>query len=228
MATSFMTAALSRTERERKLQLEAIVARGVNSVRDVFEALEEIRRLRLYRDEYATFRAYCKVKWRLSAVWIRKMLAAEKVRGNVGVSESTLSPGANGQVRPLAALAGLSPADQATAYRAAVALNDGRPPNEAQARSAARATTTLRQRLAAEGLARLEELDEEQLRRECEAELRHKCEDKKGKDYGTVQDKLRHAAKAMRRLGWNDLARECALLAGKAEARHALEVAAAG
>jgi len=222
-----MTAALSRTERDRKLELEAVVARGVNSVREVFEALAEIKRLRLYRDEYATFRAYCKVKWRISSVWIRKLLKAEAVKANLG-AESTLSPGANGCVRPLAALADLSPTDQRAAYRAATAINNGAPPNEAQARSAARATTTLRQRLAAEGLARLEELDEEQLRRECEAELRHKSEDKRTKDYTTVKDKLRHAAKAMRRLGWNELAREAAALSAKAEVRWGGESARAG
>ena len=78
-------------------RLEAIVAKGLQTLFEVSEALTEIRDRKLYRRDYKTFDAYLKIKWKISRSWAcRQIQAAETAKmlpmGNEPVTERQLRP----------------------------------------------------------------------------------------------------------------------------------------
>jgi hypothetical protein len=57
---------LTTTESAELAQREAVIAKGVDTFREVGEALQEIRDQRLYRAEFGTFEAYCAGRWNMT------------------------------------------------------------------------------------------------------------------------------------------------------------------
>lgn len=193
---------MTRTERGRLAELEGVISRGARAFVEVGEALIAIRDERLYRERYDTFEAYCRAKWGISSRYGNILIGSSKVAKAV-VNQGMPAPASADSVAPLI---GLRPADQAEAYRMAVEASGGQAPPRAATMTTAELVRAARDGLTAGGLARLGELDQEQLRREHEAALRQAASDKRARDRQAAVDRLRHAAKAMRRLGWEDLA----------------------
>jgi hypothetical protein len=82
---------LSRSERERLRQLEAIIQRGLETFFEVGRALEEIRSSRLYRQTYPTFAAYVRDRWAISLSRANQLALSMRVAENLlgaGVIES--------------------------------------------------------------------------------------------------------------------------------------------
>jgi hypothetical protein len=67
---------LNRQERARRLQLEAVIERGLATFFEVSAALHEMRASRLYRDTHATFVDYCQQRWGFSASRARQLISA--------------------------------------------------------------------------------------------------------------------------------------------------------
>jgi hypothetical protein len=83
-ATAAPPAALSKTEKERLVDLEIVVLGGLKSFVAVGTALLEIRDRRLYRAEHGSFEAYCKAAFGFSRERGRQMIQAAQVATMVG------------------------------------------------------------------------------------------------------------------------------------------------
>ena len=93
---------LSRHERAQLAELELVVKGGLATFVEVGQALVEIRDRRLYRETHATFEAYCRGRWRMSARHANRTIAAAEVTALVGPT----GPSNVAQARELARLAG--------------------------------------------------------------------------------------------------------------------------
>jgi hypothetical protein len=85
---------LSRSERDRLRQLEAIIQRGLETFIEVGHALEEIRSSRLYRQTYPTFAAYVRDRWAISLSRANQLTLSMRVAENLlgaGVIEPELA-----------------------------------------------------------------------------------------------------------------------------------------
>lgn len=107
---------LGTTERVRLEQYEKIIEKGRQTFIEVGSALMSIRDSRLYRATHGTFEEYCRERWGWSASRSRQIIAAAEVAERVE-SVTTVTPGNERQVRPLAAL---PPEQQAEAWEEAV------------------------------------------------------------------------------------------------------------
>jgi len=105
MLTVIEQTQLTNTEQSRLEQCEAVIERGLKTFVDVGNALLEIRDSRLYRAEFGTFEDYCKDKWGWVASRARQLIAASETMQNLKtVTNVTLLPINEGQVRPLVSL----------------------------------------------------------------------------------------------------------------------------
>ena len=58
---------------------EAVIERGVQAFTEIGLALAQIRDNRLYRQEYATFEAYCQGRWNLTRQAVNRLIAAATI-----------------------------------------------------------------------------------------------------------------------------------------------------
>src|SRR4051794_2924000 len=70
---------IPRVEVIRRCELEKIVDAGLKTFVEVGQALAEIQARRLYRNEFATFEAYCAARWDMSRKRAYDFVAAAKV-----------------------------------------------------------------------------------------------------------------------------------------------------
>jgi phage N-6-adenine-methyltransferase len=110
------TTALTTTEQTRLTTCESIIEVGLSTFVDVGMALLEVRDSRLYRQQYATFEAYCSERWNMVASRARQLIAAANTVGNLG-SVTTVTPANEAQTRELM---GLSPDVQREVWQTAV------------------------------------------------------------------------------------------------------------
>jgi hypothetical protein len=211
---------LSRQERSRLLALEETIARGRRLVQEVLEALFEVRDRRLYREQYPTFEAYCKEKWHWTPQYVNMQLACEETRRSLESAVSAVDA-ADRALRPLNRLA---PEDKAEAYRMASELAEGGKVTSAETLTTSQLILEARSAMSEEGRARLGEMEaaaraREEARRKHALLLADRSELKRQKDAATAVERLRHALKALRRLGWDDLAAELNMLSGRVERR---------
>ena len=73
------TGALSPAENRHLKSLESRINKGLNTFREVGEALLEIRDKRLYRTEHATFESYCRERWSLDRARAYQLMGAAEV-----------------------------------------------------------------------------------------------------------------------------------------------------
>jgi hypothetical protein len=87
---------LSAKEKQRKKDLEDRVELGIQGMERAIDALEEIQREGLFRDEYPTFEEYLKAKWTQSDRYFRRFRKFFEVRAslkNNGVPAGELKEG---------------------------------------------------------------------------------------------------------------------------------------
>ncbi len=68
----------------------------------VVTALKEIRDSRLYREQYATFEAYCKERWGFARNYANKLIQSAEVTGELNGYNCTQIPATESQARELA------------------------------------------------------------------------------------------------------------------------------
>lgn len=70
---------LDDTERARLAELEQAVERGLDTFREVAEALLEIRSRKLYREQHQTWEAYVRSRWGFSDRRARQLMSAAEI-----------------------------------------------------------------------------------------------------------------------------------------------------
>lgn len=86
--TTDLAPALTPSERTALTHAEAAIEQGATQVA---EALTEIRDKRLYKEDYATFEAYCRERWGMTHRRANQQIAAAEVNEIVGTIGSQLS-----------------------------------------------------------------------------------------------------------------------------------------
>ena len=115
--------ALTAQEATDLRKLEGRVRAGLQTFHAVGRALAEISERKLYRQEYATFGAYCRERWGFGRSHAYRLMGAAAVLSNLAdVAGGDIEPPRESTIR---ALTRLPPAAQADAYAAARA--DGEP-----------------------------------------------------------------------------------------------------
>jgi hypothetical protein len=135
-------AVLSPTDKQWLVQLEEIIAAGMQSFLEVGSALLTIRDRRFFREQYASFELYCQERWGLSRARAYQLMQSAKIVGQLMVPASEVSnqnetlstmvdtaPTSERQIRPLAAI---PPSDRPTIWRQAVAESAGQTPTAAK------------------------------------------------------------------------------------------------
>lgn len=84
-------------------QLEAVIERGLQSYREIGDALREIQERRLYRETYSTFDEYIQGRWKISRGHAYRLIAAARVADIVSIGDIP-APLHEGQARVLAAV----------------------------------------------------------------------------------------------------------------------------
>jgi hypothetical protein len=97
---------LGRGERRRLKQLEATIARSVQSFQDAGRALIEIRDSRLYRENHTTFEDYCREDLDLTRKRAYDFIAAAEVVDALSPNGDTPVPATEWVARELAPLRG--------------------------------------------------------------------------------------------------------------------------
>lgn len=126
--------ALTKSETNRLIGLERIVARTKAGFLECGEALMEIRDKRLYRETHGTFEAYCEEKWNLKrrrAYQLMEAATSDNFVQNFAHSDKKVN---ESQAR---ALAGVPEAEREAVIEAAQA--DGKPLTAASIKAAAKA-----------------------------------------------------------------------------------------
>jgi hypothetical protein len=118
-----VTTELKPDEQQRRDTLESIIRDGLNTFRDVGEALAEIRDSGLYRSTHPTFAAYCREVWDLSKSHAYRMIEAARVADGLSPIGDSMT---ESQARELV---GLEPRQAVEVYAHAVKVQpDGKPP----------------------------------------------------------------------------------------------------
>ena len=102
---------LSRTETREFAECEAVIERGQTTFIEVGSALLKIRDQRLYRENFATFEAYCQERWQWTKSRANQYVDAARVVGNL--TTTVVKPTAESHARPLSHL---SPDQQREAW----------------------------------------------------------------------------------------------------------------
>lgn len=74
---------LDDSQAVRKAELEKIIGDGIQTFREVGEALSEVRNGKLYADEFETFEEYLKEKWQIGRSQGFRLIDAASVARNV-------------------------------------------------------------------------------------------------------------------------------------------------
>ncbi|MHC1769243.1 MAG: hypothetical protein AB9869_34005 [Verrucomicrobiia bacterium] len=114
---------LTDTERVRYQACEAIVATGWQNFVDVGLALAEIRRDRLYKEEYDSFEVYCREKWHYGRRHVYQLISAAELFTHLCAICAHCKPDHESQLRPLV---GLTPEQAQLAWTCAVESAGGR------------------------------------------------------------------------------------------------------
>ena len=109
---------------------EKVIARGLKSCFEVWNAFRTIRDQRLYRDTHSSLEAYCRERWNISRLRAYQFIDAAQTAE--ALSPTGLTPTNESQVRPLA---GLQPEDQRIIWGQAIAESNGKPPTAAKVES---------------------------------------------------------------------------------------------
>jgi hypothetical protein len=107
---------LTEAEIDRLAECEAVIEGGWQTTIDVANALLEIRDLRLYRKDYATFETYCKGRWGFERAHAYRLMDAAGVVQNLSPM-GDIQPTNERQVRPLT---DLEPEQQREVWKEAV------------------------------------------------------------------------------------------------------------
>lgn len=118
MADIITVESLSPLEIDRLAKLEATIKPLADGFATVGAALAEIRDARLYRQDYATFEAYCRERWGFTRMHVGRIIAGASVVKNVTNWLQIPGPANESQARPLAKL---PPERQPVAWQAAQA-----------------------------------------------------------------------------------------------------------
>lgn len=114
---------LTEPEKKELAQCEQTIQHGLQTFREVGEALFTIRDHRLYRATHATFELYCRAKWEFSKTQANRLIGAAEVVKNIehlpGARPSVIL---ESQVRPLV---GLAPKKQEAIWKRVVAKAGG-------------------------------------------------------------------------------------------------------
>jgi len=102
---------------------EAVIEKKWQTFVELGQALARIRDGRLYRDQYASFEAYCRQRWAYGRHYANHLIAAAEVVAHL-VTIVTTAPHHESQVRPLL---GLTKDQAVTAWQAAVESAKGGP-----------------------------------------------------------------------------------------------------
>ena len=94
---------LAQNEQQRLVELEAIIARGLDTFVEVGAALMEIRDSRLYRNTHGTFEDYARGRWQMGRNYANKLIASAEVVATVAPLGTTV-PRNEAQARELAPL----------------------------------------------------------------------------------------------------------------------------
>jgi len=94
---------LSPQERATLRHCENAVYKGLKTFYEVGDALKTIRNQRLYREHFASFRAYCRARWGFEAARARQFIAAADVFKDVA-DVSDVQPTNEAQMRSLSHL----------------------------------------------------------------------------------------------------------------------------
>ncbi|MHC1764501.1 MAG: hypothetical protein AB9869_09360 [Verrucomicrobiia bacterium] len=113
---------LTQAQQARYAACEAIVATGWRNFVQVGLALAEIRRDRLYREEYDSFEAYCREKWQYGRDYVDRLISAAQVFSHL-LTNCQHQPEHESQIRPLV---GLTPEQAQLAWTCAVENAGGR------------------------------------------------------------------------------------------------------
>ena len=97
-----ITEQLNPKELARRDRLEAVIAAGQKSFREVGQALQAIRQDRLYRATHDTFEAYCKERWGMVHRHADRLIASADAVGVLGPNGP--KPANEAQARPLTKL----------------------------------------------------------------------------------------------------------------------------
>jgi hypothetical protein len=114
---------LTPPEAQQLARCERIIENGLETFREVGEALLQVRDQRLYRSEHNSFATYCRIKWKITSRQANRLIGASEVVENLKRDQlvSVLPvafPENEAQARPLTAL---TPPQQIEAARIAAA-----------------------------------------------------------------------------------------------------------
>lgn len=112
------TEALSDDERNRLERNEQKIQDALLTFVEMGEALEDIRKNRLYREEFESFEDYCRKRWNFSRQRAYQLIEGAKIAELLS-TEVTIWPTNEAQVRPLA---GLSNEEATEAWKMAKTL----------------------------------------------------------------------------------------------------------
>ncbi len=125
---------LSLQEEQDLWRCESKIKEGLQTFREVGEALARIRDQRLYRVEFGTFQEYCQKRWNITARRGRQLMDASEVVRNLLAERSESSSEASGQSAVLPAtesqarpLSRLPATEQPQAWQEAVEASGGKP-----------------------------------------------------------------------------------------------------
>jgi len=119
---------LNSLERTTLRNCEKTITKGVETFREVGEALAQIRDQQLFRESYGSFKAYCKEKWGFSDSRARQLMGGAEVANEVeSVTRVTLSNEKQARI-----LSKLPKQEQKSAWVEAVDLANGNTPTKEQ------------------------------------------------------------------------------------------------
>lgn len=132
---------LSAVDQEDLERCETVIARGLQTFREVGEALAKIRDRRLYRASHKTFQEYCDHRWNFTRQRAHQLIEAASVVAEMSTrvdkestSSSTCLPTTEKQARVLSRV---EPERRAEVMAAAVEAAGGEEPTAGQVRQAA-------------------------------------------------------------------------------------------
>ena len=126
--TTELVPPLTQAETELLAKHEETISKGLKEFKEVYVALKEIRTNCLYRQEYDTFKEYCRQKWNITDRHANRLMLAGEVVRNIKADQLVSSVPAAIPENELQAryLAPLTPAQQLEAARE-VAKTNGKP-----------------------------------------------------------------------------------------------------
>lgn len=93
---------LTRLEKSRLSECEAVIKKSMNSFYDMGEALKEIRESRLYKNEFSSFEDYCSAKWAMKRDYADRVINSAITIDNL--TPMGVVPDSERQTRPLTKL----------------------------------------------------------------------------------------------------------------------------